>query len=289
MQFQGLVSSNPNLNGFFALDNSLIDLAAEIQDFNPDLILDLHHNLRTRILKTQIGGKWLAFNKLNVEKWLKVNLKINRLPEKHIVDRYIEPLHQFGIENDGKGLDFFFDERFQSPKFPVTLEVGFVVLVVGAKLKTKQLPSYKMIEICNGLNAPILLIGGPDDAEIGEEVSKNTDGTVLNGCGKYSIQESAWFIQQATLVITHDTGMMHIAAAFNKPTISIWGNTIPQFGMYSYLPETVSQYQAEVKGLSCRPCSKIGFAKCPKGHFKCMEEQDVSDILEKANAFLTGS
>jgi ADP-heptose:LPS heptosyltransferase len=67
---------------------------------------------------------------------------------------------------------------------------------------------------------------------------------------------------------------MHLAAALKKPIVSIWGNTIPEFGMYPYFgqPEMTHPLSAmmEVKGLSCRPCSKLGFSKCPKGHFKCM-------------------
>lgn len=285
-QYSSLVKPNKHINGVFELDSSLGDLVKELRAFDPDLVADLHHNLRTRILKTQIGGKWVAFNKLNVAKWLKVNLKVDRLPQQHIVDRYIEPLHQFGIEKDNEGLEFFFDDEFKSPDLSESLLNGFVAVVIGAKYKTKQLPASKLIEICNGLNTPIFLIGGPEDEELGNEILAKSNATVINGCGKYSIQESAWFIKQADLVITHDTGMMHIAAAFQKKIISVWGNTIPQFGMYPYLIESSSQYQAEVNGLSCRPCSKIGFDKCPKGHFKCMQEQDVSSLLAEAQKLL---
>jgi ADP-heptose:LPS heptosyltransferase len=80
-------------------------------------------------------------------------------------------------------------------------------------------------------------------------------------------------------VISHDTGMMHIAAAFNKKIISIWGNTVPEFGMYPYMPQhSKNNFVAEVKNLSCRPCSKIGKTSCPKGHFKCMNDIDLDEI-----------
>jgi ADP-heptose:LPS heptosyltransferase len=78
----------------------------------------------------------------------------------------------------------------------------------------------------------------------------------------------------ASLVITHDTGMMHIAAAFKKPIVAIWGNTTPRFGMYPY--ET-HHYNLQVNGLECRPCSRIGFDRCPKGHFSCMMKQNTRD------------
>jgi len=79
---------------------------------------------------------------------------------------------------------------------------------------------------------------------------------------------------------------MHIAAALKKPVISIWGNTVPEFGMYPYLPghEELS-FISEVDGLKCRPCSKIGFKQCPKKHFKCMLDQDENRILQKVLEF----
>lgn len=285
-QYAELVQPNPHLNGVFLLEDSLNVLAKELKAFNPDLVIDLHHNLRTRILKTLVGGQWHAFHKLNVEKWLKVNLKVDRLPNIHIVDRYMETLKPLGVENDGKGLGFFFPQGFVEPQLPLELTNGFVAVVVGAKFKTKQLPEHKLVELCNGIQQPVLLIGGPEDEALGEAMATKLSVNVFNGCGKYSLLESAWLIRLSELVITHDTGMMHIAAAFNKKIISIWGNTIPAFGMYPYLPKGGESFISEVNGLDCRPCSKIGFDKCPKGHFNCMEQQDVLQLQTKVQKFL---
>ena len=284
-QYAELVQCNPSLNGVFVLDGGLKQLSNSLRKFNPDFVVDLHHNLRTRILKTLIGGKWLAFKKLNVEKWLKVNLKVDRLPNIHIVDRYLKTVKSVGIENDCKALDFFFPKDFQQPSMPAVLDDGFVAVVVGAKFKTKQLPEHKLIELCAGIETPILLIGGKEDEVLGHSIAKSVKHTV-NGCGKYSLLESAWLIKQAALVITHDTGMMHIATAFNKKIVSIWGNTVPAFGMYPYLPQGNTAFVSEVAGLSCRPCSKIGYDKCPKGHFKCMEEQNIQKVVDTAKQFL---
>ncbi|MFM1875358.1 MAG: hypothetical protein RL266_1095 [Bacteroidota bacterium] len=283
-QYRELVEPNPYISGQFYLENDLKTLARELRRFRPDVVIDLHHNLRTGILKSQVGGKWFAFNKLNVEKWLKVNLKVDKLPDVHIVERYMETVSTLGVENDGNGLDFFFPDGFLPPSVPEGLENGFVAVVVGAKQATKQLPEYKLVELCNGIDRPILLIGGKEDADRGEAIRQKASGKVVNGCGRYPLLQSAWLIQQAQLVITHDTGMMHIAAAFNKRIISIWGNTIPEFGMYPYLPQGGESFISEVNDLNCRPCSKIGHAKCPKGHFKCMEEQNISKIIQHVRA-----
>ncbi|TNF30194.1 MAG: lipopolysaccharide heptosyltransferase family protein [Bacteroidetes bacterium] len=285
-QYAELVQPNPHLNGVFLLHQSLHALGKELKAFDPELVIDLHHNLRTRVLRTLVGGQWFAFRKLNVEKWLKVNLKVDRLPNAHIVDRYMETLKPLGIENDRKGLDFFFPKEFFVPDVPAALKHGFVSVVVGAKFRTKQLPEHKLVELCNGIQHPVLLIGGPEDESLGTAIAAKSSANVFNGCGKFSLLQSAWLIKQSQLVITHDTGMMHIAAAFRKKIISIWGNTIPEFGMYPYLPAEEGSFISEVKDLNCRPCSKIGFSKCPKGHFRCMEEQDVAAIIKNAAAVL---
>jgi len=109
---------------------------------------------------------------------------------------------------------------------------------------------------------------------------------VLNLCGKLSLHQSASIIQQADAVLTNDTGLMHIAAALHKPIVSVWGNTVPELGMYPYMPTRKNLSKIiEIKGLSCRPCSKIGFEKCPKGHFKCMMDIDAVEVAREMNGF----
>lgn len=280
-QYADLVAPNPYLDGLFVLEDSLFQLARQLQAFKPDVVVDLHHNLRTRLLKAWVGGRWLAFSKLNVEKWLRVNLKIDWLPAVHIVDRYLATLKPLGIADDGEGLGFYFPTNFVAPTLPDGFERGFIALVIGAKFKTKQLPLGKLVELCNGLKRPIILIGGKEDTEVANALVQQTTAQIHSACGTHTLAASAWVIKQADVVITHDTGMMHIAAAFHQPIVSVWGNTIPEFGMYPYLPQGGSSFMAEVKGLECRPCSKIGFNACPKGHFDCMNKQDIPGLIHQ--------
>ena len=151
-----------------------------------------------------------------------------------------------------------------------------MAFAIGAQHFTKRLPTARIIELCERLQQPVILLGGKEDAATGEEIvsyfqnrtPNNEQQTIVyNACGKYNLNGSASLVRQAEKVVSHDTGLMHIAAAFQKDIISIWGNTIPEFGMYPFR----TKYKVlEVHGLSCRPCSKIGYSKCPKGHFKCM-------------------
>lgn len=128
-------------------------------------------------------------------------------------------------------------------------------------------------------------MGDQGDTEPAEKVVAELGDRVFNACGKFKLNQTASLIEQSRKMISHDTGLMHIAAAFEKPIASIWGNTVPLFGMFPYFGKETREGNliAEVKGLSCRPCSKIGYRKCPKGHFKCMLQIDLKAISEWAN------
>ena len=245
-----------------------------------DCIIDLHKNLRTALIKIQFPiTKTYTFNKLNIEKWLLVHFKINRLPKKHIVDRYFEGLKKLGITNDGQGLDFFINQNRTA--LPSPLPKTFLALVIGAGRATKSLTVERLVEIIDNSSQPIVLLGGPAEIEKAQEIEERISKTVHNLVGRISLEQSAYCVQQAKLVITGDTGLMHIAAAFQKPIYSIWGNTVPEFGMYPYYGAYNNQNTIiEVKNLSCRPCSKIGFEQCPKRHFKCIVDLNMDIILK---------
>jgi heptosyltransferase-2 len=288
--YAGILSSNPYISKIQILGSSWDLMMHQLQYENYDFIIDLHHNLRTlRIKRALKGVKHASFNKLNIQKWLLTAFKINRLPKLHIVDRYLATVSSFGIQNDGKGLDYFFPEKdkIKAKDLPISHMFGFVGVVIGAALNTKKLPVHKLIELCAGINFPIVLLGGPEDKQAGEEVAASDTIKIYNSCGKFSLHESADLVHRSRVIITNDTGLMHIAAAFQVPIISVWGNTVPEFGMYPYYGDQPTQhFEAEVKGLSCRPCSKIGHNKCPKGHFKCMEMQDVNLVQQQVKSII---
>jgi ADP-heptose:LPS heptosyltransferase len=205
------------------------------------------------------------------------------MPNVHIVDRYFEAVKSLSVHTDFLPCDFYISQkdRVDLKQF-LNLEPNtYIAFAIGAQFATKRLPNHKIKEICDKISIPIVLLGGPEDTKNGEEISKGLSH-VINACGKYSLGQSASIIQQAISIITHDTGLMHIASAFEKPIISIWGNTTPAIGMYPYMPRKQVFSIHEVPNLSCRPCSKIGFKACPKKHFKCMENQNIEAIVKSA-------
>ncbi|MBC6492471.1 glycosyltransferase family 9 protein [Flavihumibacter stibioxidans] len=292
--FASVLKANPYIDKLHLLQKNIEDTIRELKEEGFDMVVDLHHNLRTLRIKKALGCKSKSFNKLNVQKWLLTNLKVNLLPEKHIVDRYLETVSHLGVKNDGAGLDYFIpaDETIKQQDIPVSHQLGYIGLVIGAAHATKRLPLDRLKELVKLLDHPVILMGGPDDKVIGEVLASIDPVKIYNACGKFSLNESADLVRQARIIISHDTGLMHIAAAFKKPIISVWGNTVPAFGMYPYygqlqLGQSAPFHIVEVNGLSCRPCSKIGYEKCPKGHFRCMENISLQDIKLLAQQMLT--
>lgn len=303
--YRGLLEPNPYITKVHCLTGSLGELIQTLKAEQFDHIIDLHNNLRTRLIKLRLGVKSSSFDKLNWQKWLLVNFKIDKLPRVHIVDRYLAAAASLGVKNDGLGLDYFIPKGQEvdlaTLPAPFGRGGGYVAVAIGAQHATKRLPVEKLIELCAKLARPVMLLGGPEDESIGHIIeeafatqaattrppaatipespyyfSTNSPGypgtqlLIVNGCGRYSLHQSASLLRQADFVVSHDTGLMHIAAAFGKEIFSVWGNTVPAFGMYPYRTEFKV---LEVTGLSCRPCSKIGFDKCPQSHFKCMRDQ----------------
>lgn len=282
--FKGILENNPYINKLHLLEEDLDTVIAELKEEQFTHIIDLHHNLRTlRVKRALKKVPAFSFNKLNTRKFIYTNLKINTLPQKHIVDRYFESVESLGIKDDGLGLDYFIPDldKVKHDDIPTSHSAGYIAIVIGAALATKKMPVHKLKELCGAINHPIILLGGKEDHLDGNEIASIDDVKIYNACGKFNLNESADLLKNAKMVITHDTGLMHIAAALQKPVISVWGNTVPAFGMYPWYGKFSKQHYdlVEVKKLWCRPCSKIGYKKCPRGHFKCMEQIDVNEIV----------
>jgi ADP-heptose:LPS heptosyltransferase len=284
--FAPILIANPYIDQVHSIEKRVEEVLPQLRALGFDHIIDLHKNLRTLKLRLLLRKPWRAFRKLNLEKWLLVNWKIDRLPGVHIVDRYLNTVKFLGVENDGKGLDYFIPEAEEInvlQRFPSLPASGnFIAFAIGAAHATKRLPHQQIVRICKGVSLPVILLGGPGDRDRGEAIVTEAGAQVINTCGQLSLHQSASVVRQARQVITHDTGMMHIAAAFKKKIHSVWGNTVPEFGMTPYLPSGSEKSEIyEVQGLACRPCSKIGYGECPKRHFRCMQDIDIEQIVQR--------
>lgn len=284
-KFKCILEANPYIDKVRVFEENLIGIFPELNEEHYDYIIDLHNNFRSgRIKRRVLKAPAFSVKKLNLQKMLLIRFKINRLPNKHIVDRYLETVSTFNVKNDGQGLDYFISEKdvFTNEELPKTFQNGFVAFVIAGTYFTKKLPVDKVSEICQELNFPVILLGGKSEYDEGEKVLSQSKGNVLNYAGKISLNQSASLVKRANIVLTNDTGLMHVAAAYKKKILSFWGNTVPDFGMYPYQPDSNS-IRLEVEKLKCRPCSKLGTKKCPKKHFKCMNDMDTNKVIQWAN------
>ena len=281
--FETLLRGAEGIDQFHFLSDSFSTFKSEIKSEGFDYIIDLHNNIRTRRLTLGLSAKIARYDKLNLRKWLLTKWKWKVMPNVHVVDRYLETIKVIGIASVDP-----IQNKFNIPvkdslniqeSFP-KISGSFIAVAIGAQFKTKRVPREKWVEILNEIDGNIMIIGGQMDREMGDWLVDNCPTkTIENTCGKLSILESASVVSQAKSLLTNDTGMMHIAACFDTQIISIWGNTTPEFGMSPYRPEEKKTDKIfQVEGLSCRPCSKIGFQECPKKHFHCMTMQDAKAI-----------
>jgi ADP-heptose:LPS heptosyltransferase len=283
-QHAGLLENNPYLTKVYSFEKNIQEVLSDLKKESFDIVIDLHNNFRSMQVKQILGKPFKSFSKLNIKKFILVKLKINKMPTLHVVDRYIQAVESLGVKNDNKGLDYYIPEKdeVEITSLPKSHQQGYIGFVIGAKHFTKQLPAEKIITICKKINRPIVLLGGKEDVKRAEYIEKEVGDIIYNACGKYNLNQSASLVKQASKIISHDTGLMHIASAFKKQIISVWGNTVPAFGFTPYLPGVDSRI-VEVVELSCRPCSKIGYNKCPKKHFRFMNDIPIEafDLLFK--------
>lgn len=283
-KFSKLYKQNPYVGKVFEFEDSLQDNIKELKNECYDYVVDLQGNRRSARVRRALGRPCSSFPKLNFKKFLLTTFKINLMPDIHIVDRYFKAVEKLGVKNDFRGLDFFISENNNYPltELPESFQKAYHAFVIGGTYKTKILPAVKIVEVIKKLKQPVILLGGPEDKQRAEEVMAAVDENVINLVGKINLEQSASLVKSARSVLTNDTGLMHIAAAFHKNIVSVWGNTVPELGMYPYLPsEPEKCHIIECKDIRCRPCSKLGFKECPMRHFRCMMKIDTDAIVER--------
>ncbi|MBO9573312.1 MAG: glycosyltransferase family 9 protein, partial [Chitinophagaceae bacterium] len=272
---------------FFYYDDNMKELIDSLKKEEYDYVIDLHNNFRSNKIKRALGVKAYTIDKLNLEKFLLTKLRINIMPKRHITLRSMDTVEEFGVQYDNAGLDYFIPENdiIKENDLPASHHAGFIAIVIGASYYTKKLPLYKLKELCAGIDHPIILVGGKEDNEIGSAVAEIDNGKIYNACGKFNLNESADIVRRARLVISHDTGLQYIAAAFNKPVLAIWGSTSPLLDVEPFYGNNIILHENIIRQpkLKCQPCSKYGNKKCPLGHFKCMNQMDINYIISRVN------
>jgi len=250
-------------------------------------IIDLHRNLRTLSLRWKLRyERFSTFPKENLRKWLMVRLK-RVFPVRHVVLRYGEALRPWGIAPEALGpLEVHIPPRVTEAIREELRERGgsrpWLAVGLGGTYETKRWPTGYFIRLLQAWRGGVILLGGPTEETIAHTIAAALSAPVVVGAGRYGLLETAAAIGQAQLLLSHDTGTAHLGAAMGTPVAVLWGNTVPAFGMY---PWQVPHRNIEVPYLSCRPCSKLGFSRCPLGHHDCMRALTPAYVRECLHSF----
>ncbi len=302
-EYSELVRYNPNLSHTYEFDtargfNELQRFKETIRREHYDLVVDIHSSLRSRYLCSFNEAKEIVnINKRVFARTMLVKFKKNFYRDiVSIADRYIEAVRKFGIENDGADLELFIPDEICARVTAKMVILGLdrfgkiVGFCASAKHATKCWPQDRFIELgrklVNESGAKILLFGGPSDSEkckiIAESINASTgSGSAIDFSGQFSLLETAAAMKVCNIIVTNDSGLMHIASAMKKKVVAIFGSTVREFGFF---PVGTGNIVIEREGLYCRPCSHIGRSSCPERHFRCMNEIQVDEVIHSIDA-----
>ena len=176
--------------------------------------------------------------------------------------------------------------RIGKYNLPVFFEDGYVAIALDAERATQRIPTAKIIEIATILHKPVILLGGKEAKDIGQDIVSQLGDRAYNTCGELNINQCASLLQQSACVLTGDSAFMHLASALDKPVCSLWGSTVPEFGKYPYMPEQRNLFRIfEICSLKCRPCAQLGFKRCPRRHFRCMKNISAIEVADWINQY----
>jgi len=280
-EYTSILENNPYIDKIHVIKNSVAEVKDQLFKEKFDYIIDLHNNLRSQLLRS-LKVPIKRYSKSNFKKFLYMFFGINLLNNKHVVERYVDVLSFLNLKNDDKGLDYFLPK---GSLVDYDVKQKYITWCIGASKIQKQLSVSQIATIANKLDLPIILLGGKEQKEHGDKIIQiSNKARILNFCGEVSINQSAYLIKHSQYLFTNDTGLMHIAAAFQKKIISFWGCTKPDLGFYPYIEESKSLMI--VSKNSKRQCSKHG-GSCKFSDDGCVKMIDAEKILKRIKEFIS--
>ena len=298
-EFAELTQTNPHITTVYPYDartgiRGIFALARQLRTQRYDLFIDLHKNFRTHCLRFLTNPAQITtFAKQIVNRTLLVRMGINRygkiLP---VPERYLKPLHGFGVVNDDQGLELFpttADRSHVNTIFEQEhLAEGELVIGFGpiTAHPLKQWPVERFIELGQQLvqcyGARILLFGGTRDRQQVQRIAEQIPNAPIVLCDRLSLLETAAAVQRCDLFLGNDTGIVHIAAAMQRKVIVLYGPTVEEFGFYPYRTQAL----ALCKALPCRPCTHTGKGTCRLKTHACMSEITTAEVIEAVEQML---
>ncbi len=285
-----LVSDNPHLADVVTLapDEPVRHLARRLRACGPTHGLDLHGSLRSSALRLLVRCRWAGYRKRKLARTLLISTKLDtyrgRVP---VAERYFEAARGLDTRPDGGPPEFFLGrgatERVTQWLAARGLADGqggaggaLAALAPGAAHATKRWPVAYWSALAERLRTAgyrSVVVGGPEDRGLAQQLVAG--GAAASAAGEFSLQETGALLARSRVVVSGDTGVMHMATGVGAPVVALFGPTVEQFGFFPYrAPAVVLQRQ-----LDCRPCSATGTATCPLGHHRCLADVAPADVV----------
>lgn len=248
-----------------------------------DLTLVPHRSLRSALLVHRSGiPRRIGFDR-SAASFLFTDVVTYRT-DLHEVDRNLELLHPLGIESVHRRPELFTDDEDRFAVEALLEAQGanasdpFIAIVPGSVWPTKRWLPERFGQVADRLvqqGFQVVFIGGPVDQPLCESIAAGMRCPPIIAAGRWSLRQSAAFLGRCTVLLSNDSAPVHMAVAMGTCVVALFGPTVPAFGFAPYGPgHTVIQ-----RDLACRPCSRHGGKRCPKGHFRCMKEISVEEVF----------
>jgi heptosyltransferase II len=278
-----LVADNPHLSEVVTLEpqEPVRHLAARLATLHPTHGLDLHGSLRSRALRLLVRCRWAGYRKRRLSRTLLIATKLDVYGARGSVpvpERYFAAARHLDVRPDGGPPEFFVGapakQRVSEWLAGKGLgEAPIAALAPGAAHATKRWPVGHWTQLAAQLRAvglaPVVL-GGPEDRGLAAQLAEYAAGAA----GEFSLQETGALLARARVLVSNDTGVMHMATGVGTPVVALFGPTVRQFGFFPY------RARAAVleRPLDCRPCSAMGSARCPMGHHRCLGDIAPAEV-----------
>jgi len=290
-QYVPLVRHHPGLSGVFGMgpgDRGEIRFLREKIKSGYDLVVDLHGNLRSRLLTAGPGmPERIRVRKYAFKRRLLSFFKINRLRGvPGVAERCLACLAEKGVKDDGKGLEIFPDEEARRKASALMGKAGLaqkeaVALAVGAKWFTKQWPARAFINLIRLLpQEKFVLLGSAGEEKTASEITAAVPGRAADFTGMTGLLTAGEVLRGCKGLVSNDSALMHLGCAVNIPVVALFGSTVREFGFFPFRAKAI----VLEKPLSCRPCTTKGRHRCPLGTLECLESitpEEVAGALNK--------
>ncbi len=298
-QAKPLVEDDPHLDAILTYDKKggegLLSAVAKVRKTAPDILLCPHRSHRTSIISALSGAK-LKVGFADAGFSMVYNSVVKRDMELHEVDRNLQLLTGLGAEvlDEDRVLHVGYGDREKGEVEGFLKGLGvdpssrFVGLCPGSVWPTKRWTAEGFAEVATeliGKNFVPVLLGGPGDREQADEVGallSGNGGEYVDAVGRTSLKALAAWMDLMEVLITNDSGPMHVAAARGTPVVAIFGPTVTGLGFSPFIEESKVVEQR----LECRPCGLHGHKRCPEGHFECMTKVSPETVLDAVMVLL---